>query len=429
MIHLMTPAGTGADRPETVRGAKLMSGESALSGKAEQLGMRDILAMLDTLHGVQGEPREPLYERAGEAHDASETEQPRLRDAAAMLETHEMHGESGEQLIAGHGEAQADFLQAQPNISRAGRLPEFGAHAAVAAMTGLDRASFGVAQSPDGRASDLPLQQIEQWLGELQDLRRRHAAPGEQHDEEPLVGVSGAPEPMRGTLHQDSIRMQAQWANLAEPRGLNMPIEQDVFTGTRLATAAVTVDAALLAGVMDEPALQAAISRTTDSLTSVHPGTPIQQVTGQAPISAEIRLQGPEARWGEQMLQALRDQVEMQLAQRSQHATIRLDPPDLGTLDIQINHEQGKLSIQINAGQADVARLLNMLSERLRHELLGQNFAEVNVQIGGNTDQGREGRQRHPNDAGTESVAAARVFEPARSGTNRDPAGDVLISV
>ncbi|SDT23752.1 type III secretion system needle length determinant [Halopseudomonas xinjiangensis] len=417
MIHLMTPAGTGADRLETVRSAKLMGGDAAPSGRAEQLGMHDILAMLDTLHGAQGEP----------------VQLPAGGDGDAQAE---------------QSQAEPAVLPAQPNIDRSWQ-PGWGAQASLPAAAGrdrpvtsgealptaesvLDRASFGVAQSADQRTGDLPLQQIEQWLGELQDLRRRHAAPGEQ-TEEPMRGVSGGhagmPEPLRFTQQQDSIRMQAQWSNLTEPRGFNMPLEQDVATGSRLATAAVTMDDALLSTVMDEPALQAVTSRTSETLSSVHPGAPTQPVTGQAPVPAEIRLQGSEARWGEQMLQALRDQVEMQLAQRSQHATIRLDPPDLGSLDIQINHEQGKLSIQINAGQADVARLLNMLSERLRHELLGQNFSEVTVQIGGNADQGRERRQRQADDAGPESIAAARVIESARTDSNRDPAGDVLISV
>lgn len=420
MIHLMTPAGTAADRSDTVRSAKLMGGDAALSGKGEQLGMRDILAMLDTLHGAQGEHAQLPVTRDGEAQaEPSQVEPATLQAQPDMDHFRQLPGWGGQ--------------VGAPNAAGLERLaPVAPGEALPAAEAGLGRASFGASQNTDQLASDLPLRQIEQWLGELQDLRRRHAAPGEQA-EEPTMGVSGLlagmPEPLRATLQQDSVRLQPQWANMAEPRGFGMPIEQDVFTSSRLVTAAVAVDASLQASLMDEPALQAVISRTTEGLTSIHPGAPTQPVTGQAPVPAEIRLQGSEARWGEQMLQALRDQVEMQLAQRSQHATIRLDPPDLGSLDIQINHEQGKLSIQINAGQADVARLLNMLSERLRHELLGQNFSEVTVQIGGNADQGRERRERQADDAGPESIAAARVIESARTDSHRDPAGDVLISV
>lgn len=421
MIQLMTPTGTGADRPETVRSARLIGDAVALPGDAEQLGMRDILAMLDTRHGaegesVQGEPARLSATGGGDAH-------------------------------AEQSQAEAGTLQAQPNMDRLRQLPGWGGQASMPAAASLaprgapgealpaaepvlGRASFGVSPEAGESTSELSLQQIEQWLGALQDLRRRHAAPGEQ-TEQLVMGVSGtapgAPEPLRYTQQQDSIRMQAQWSNLAELRGFNMPLEQDVSTGSRLATAAANVDVAVLASLIEEPALQNVASRTAETQTSI--GAPVQQVAGQAPVVTEIRLQGSEARWGEQMLQALRDQVEMQLAQRSQQATIRLDPPDLGTLDIQINHEQGKLSIQINAGQADVARLLHMLSERLRHELLGQNFSEVTVQIGGNSDQGREGRQRQANDGGPEAIAAARIVEPARSDSHRDPAGDVLISV
>ncbi len=144
-------------------------------------------------------------------------------------------------------------------------------------------------------------------------------------------------------------------------------------------------------------------------------------------LAVEARPVAAEARWGEQMLAALREQVEMQVQQRSQQATIRLDPPELGSLDIQIQHEQGKLSVQINAAQADVARLLNLLSERLRHELVGQHFTEVQVQIGADAEQGRQGRQQLPEQ---ELVRQARELPGETAGHHgRGQPDDVLISV
>lgn len=147
-----------------------------------------------------------------------------------------------------------------------------------------------------------------------------------------------------------------------------------------------------------------------------------------APVLAvEARPVAAQARWGEQMLAALREQVEMQVQQRSQQATIRLDPPELGSLDIQIQHEQGKLSVQINAAQADVARLLNLLSERLRHELMGQHFTQVEVQVGADAEQGRQGRQQLPEQ---ELVRQAQELPNEAAGRlGRGQPDDVLISV
>lgn len=112
-----------------------------------------------------------------------------------------------------------------------------------------------------------------------------------------------------------------------------------------------------------------------------------------------LKLAEPQARWGEQMLHALRETVEVQVQQRFQQATIRLDPPELGSLEILISHESGRLSVHISAAQTDVARLLASTSERLRQELVEQNSLQVHVQVSSDSqghssrDQGRSARE------------------------------------
>lgn len=147
-------------------------------------------------------------------------------------------------------------------------------------------------------------------------------------------------------------------------------------------------------------------------------------------LERTLQLQAPEAKWGGQMLHALRETVELQLQQRVQHTTIRLDPPELGSLEIFLSHESGRLSVQISAAQGDVARLLQQTSERLRQELVGQNFLQVSVQV---SADGQPGQQH-------ERQARTRLFdeEPVMAGSldaeqaEQDPAsrsGDVLITV
>ncbi|CAM5252401.1 hypothetical protein SSTU70S_04299 [Stutzerimonas stutzeri] len=136
-----------------------------------------------------------------------------------------------------------------------------------------------------------------------------------------------------------------------------------------------------------------------------------------------------EARWGEQMLQALRDNVELQLQQKIQSATIRLDPPELGALDIHLSHESGRLHVQLTAAHADVARLLQQTSDRLRQELVGQNFVQVNVQVGADA-QGQQGRgQPRAPLAEDQSLPAANAQQPASQTRGRERAADVLVTV
>jgi len=112
-------------------------------------------------------------------------------------------------------------------------------------------------------------------------------------------------------------------------------------------------------------------------------------VTESAAPERTLKLQGPETKWGEQLLQALRDNVEVQIRQRVQNTTIRLDPPELGKMEITLTHEQGRLNVQISAQHSDVVRLLQQTSDRLRHELVAQNFTQVDVEISG----GQPGQQ------------------------------------
>lgn len=153
---------------------------------------------------------------------------------------------------------------------------------------------------------------------------------------------------------------------------------------------------------------------------------------GQAPQSLAadrgLKLQGPEAKWGEQMLHALRENVDLQIQQKIQSATIRLDPPELGSMEILLSHESGRLNVQLTAANADVARLLQQTSDRLRQELVGQHFVQVNVQVGADSG-GQQGQQRQRAAlTGEELPMAARAEEHAKAPTGQR-ARDVLITV
>lgn len=150
------------------------------------------------------------------------------------------------------------------------------------------------------------------------------------------------------------------------------------------------------------------------------------------PSAAEgtLRLQAPQARWGEQMLQALREHVDVQLQQKVQSATIRLDPPELGALEILLSHESGRLTVQLSAAQVDVARLLQQTSDRLRQELVAQHFVEVSVQVGADGQSGRHGQQRQgaPR-ANHESDIAAQLPADSTGDQAARRTRDVLVTV
>lgn len=164
----------------------------------------------------------------------------------------------------------------------------------------------------------------------------------------------------------------------------------------------------------------------TEGAAAPAPLTPAHPTSGPV-LERGLKLAEPQARWGEQMLHALRETVEVQVQQRFQQATIRLDPPELGSLEIFISHESGRLSVHISAAQTDVARLLASTSERLRQELVEQNSLQVNVQVSSDSrghssrDQGRSARES--------AIADARQDGQAPADTPMQRDNGVLVTV
>lgn len=122
---------------------------------------------------------------------------------------------------------------------------------------------------------------------------------------------------------------------------------------------------------------------------------------------------------------ALGERLQVQADSRVQHATIRLDPPDMGKIDISIHFEGGKLQVNINTNQGEVYRALQQSSAELRQTLIGQNSAEVNVQVSANSQQQQQ--QRHPSHHGQADILAAQHFE-SQAEKNADD-GTLLITI
>ncbi|MDO6705494.1 flagellar hook-length control protein FliK [Photobacterium sp. 1_MG-2023] len=132
---------------------------------------------------------------------------------------------------------------------------------------------------------------------------------------------------------------------------------------------------------------------------------PAQAASAANPVEwASVKLpQGQQSKWGEQMMQVLQDRVQLQASQNLQEARIRLDPPELGKLDLTVRLDGDRLSVQIHANQTAVRDALVQVSERLRAELQDQNFVHVDVNVG----DGRQGQQQEHADQDSQPVIFA----------------------
>ena len=263
-----------------------------------------------------------------------------------------------------------------------------------------------------------------------EQVREASAEPVESVEPvEPLVMLPSAPfERTQMPSAQPQLPADTSRVVNAAVSGMSEP----VAASRLLMTAEVAVTSA--SPVVSEDGVEVSLlerlpSADADKATPSGAGHAPAAPAAQGPERA-LKLHAPQAQWGVQMLHSLREQVELQINQRIQNATIRLDPPELGSLEIFLSHESGRLSVQLSAANADVARLLQQTSERLRQELVGQHFVQVNVQVSADAQGGRQQQQAQARAWLAEDEVAAAVSLPAAGSPGATAsASDVLVTV
>jgi flagellar hook-length control protein FliK len=69
------------------------------------------------------------------------------------------------------------------------------------------------------------------------------------------------------------------------------------------------------------------------------------------------------------------------VGRNAEQATIRLEPPMLGRVEIAIRHSAGSLEVHISATHGEVLRQLQAVGENLRNDLAQRQFTDVAVNI------------------------------------------------
>jgi len=94
-----------------------------------------------------------------------------------------------------------------------------------------------------------------------------------------------------------------------------------------------------------------------------------------------VTLAGPPTAWRQTLQEALGDRLQLQLGRGMEQATIRLEPPMLGRIEISVRHSGGSLEVSIAASNSEVLRQLNTVSDSLRNDLAGRQYSNVSVNV------------------------------------------------
>lgn len=129
----------------------------------------------------------------------------------------------------------------------------------------------------------------------------------------------------------------------------------------------------------------------------------------QAPVSqwgpVPVTSTAPLAHQAQEMLSPLREQIRFQVDQQIKQAELRLDPPELGKVELNIRLDGDRLHIQMHAANASVRDSLLIGLERLRAELAMDHGGQIDVDI----NQGKQ-EQKEPSSEAP-SITLARVDE------------------
>lgn len=129
----------------------------------------------------------------------------------------------------------------------------------------------------------------------------------------------------------------------------------------------------------------------------------IESVTNQLLVN-NTRSPAAVAQWGpisvsqstpllqqsHDMLSPLREQIRFQIDQQIKQAEIRLDPPELGKIELNVRLEGDRLQIQMHAANPVVRDALLAGLERLRGDLANDHGGQIDVDIG----QGESSKER-----------------------------------
>ncbi|MDP2716682.1 flagellar hook-length control protein FliK [Rheinheimera sp.] len=102
----------------------------------------------------------------------------------------------------------------------------------------------------------------------------------------------------------------------------------------------------------------------------------------EAALSWKADLAGLQSsQWGQKLVHLLSDKINLQLGQQIQRAQIRLDPPQLGVIELSVSVDGDRTSVQLYAANSQVREAMQQNLDQLRQQLAQRLGAEQSLQL------------------------------------------------
>lgn len=277
--------------------------------------------------------------------------------------------------------------------------------------------------APVSQAIDPTLASL--WIGSA--LPEAATAPAQAADlvqEQPNTGHATSTDDTdiatdgQPSAHPIALPLGLAMTAIATPRTAQMPTVPTAPTAETADAPSTGQDTRAMAAPVGGPSTDNALAAIAKA-SAATPGNTVAPITEQRPAASTATLQAqpswativadttaaqpaasgatltlpatPPTQWREPLLNALGERVQWQLQRGQEQAVIRLEPPNLGRLEIHIRQEAGGLQVHLNATHRDVVQQLQGVSDQLRSELSLRHAGDVAVAV---ADQGRDADAR-----------------------------------
>jgi flagellar hook-length control protein FliK len=278
-------------------------------------------------------------------------------------------------LQAGSGAQAPDAVPADPATDAAAAQTSAPTDAATAAAPADDTQTAATPDNPLLAAMTMPLMP----LSPQQVTQAVQAAQGGAHAGSDEAGKAEPQAQPLAVSGQDTRR-----APVALPQAVLAQAAQQDATAANVRLAVQGNAANGNAGTSGQDA-----AADGSGAQSVQPGTnaaaapvpgPVTLPSAQ-PAADTVKLAGPPTAWRQSLQETLGDRLNVHVAGGVQQATISIEPPQLGRIDIAIRHSAGTLEVNISATNSDVLRQLQTVSDNLRNDLSQRQYTEVAVTV------------------------------------------------
>lgn len=127
------------------------------------------------------------------------------------------------------------------------------------------------------------------------------------------------------------------------------------------------------------------------------PVTAAVQSSAQAtlPVWQADPLPAQSQHWGQRLVQMLADKVDLQLGLNVNKAMIRLDPPSLGTIELSVQLDGDRLTVQMHSSNAQLRDAMGQGLDLLRASLQQKLGAEVQIDLRMGSESSSQQQQRN----------------------------------